>query len=84
GGGPLLSERLSARFGPPIELDDPLVFYESSSYGPAAVEAMVRRVGERQLVFGSDRPVIEPVRTGRDEALQRNAGALLSRPALHL
>lgn len=82
GGGPLLSERLSARSGPPIELDDPLVFYESSSYGPAAVEAMVRRVGERQLVFGSDRPVIEPVCTGRDEALQRNAGAVLSRPAL--
>ena len=81
GGAPLLSERLQARSGPGIELDDPRTFYETSSYGHAAVRAMVCRVGERQLVFGSDRPVIEPVLTGRDELLQRNGGALLSRPA---
>ena len=37
GGAPLLSERLAARGGPPIEVRDPLSFYESSSYGPVAI-----------------------------------------------
>ena len=60
GGAPLLSERLQARGGPPIELQDPRLFYDSSSYGPSAIEAMARRVGPEQLVYGSDRPVIEP------------------------
>jgi predicted TIM-barrel fold metal-dependent hydrolase len=77
GGAPLLSERLAARGGPPIELDDPLTFYESSSYGPAAIEAMAARVGPERLVYGSDRPVIEPTPTGRDEALQTNAMRLV-------
>ena len=45
GGAPLLSERLAARGGPAIELRDPLTFYDSSSYGPAMVEAMARCVG---------------------------------------
>ena len=60
GGAPLLSERLVARGGPRIDLDDPLVFYDTSSYGPAAIDAMTQRVGLRQLLYGSDRPVIEP------------------------
>jgi 6-methylsalicylate decarboxylase len=77
GGAPLLTERLSARGGPTIELDDPNSFYETSSYGPAAVEMMARRVGELQLVYGSDRPVIDPQTTGRDRALQINASDLL-------
>lgn len=77
GGAPLLTERLGARGGPAIELRDPNVFYETSSYGPAAVEMMVGRVGEAQLVYGSDRPVIEPQTTGRDRLLQMNAGGLL-------
>src|ERR1700745_3377685 len=45
GGAPLLSERLTARGGPPIELRDPLSFYETSSYGPAAIEATAAHVG---------------------------------------
>ena len=77
GGAPLLTERLSGRGGPEIELHDPNTFYETSSYGPAAVEMMARRVGERQLVYGSDRSVIEPQTTGRDRLLQVNAGELL-------
>ncbi len=77
GGAPLLTERLHARGGPAIELRDPNTFYETSSYGPDAVDMMARRVGELQLVYGSDRPVVEPETTGRDRALQINASDLL-------
>ena len=79
GGAPLLAERLDARGGPSVDLCDPLTFYENSSYGPAAVEMMVRRVGEAQLLYGSDRPVIEPQPTGRDRLLQANGSQLLAR-----
>jgi hypothetical protein len=79
GGAPLLSERLAARRGPPIELRDPLTFYESSSYGPVAIEAMADLVGARQLVYGSGRPVIEPIpAAGWDRTLQANAGRFLA------
>ncbi len=77
GGAPLLSERLAARGGPSIELRDPLTFYDTSSYGPAAVGATIDRVGAGQLVYGSDRPVVEPVDSGRDRALQENGAKLL-------
>jgi predicted TIM-barrel fold metal-dependent hydrolase len=79
GGAPLLSERLSARGGPPIDLRDPFVFYDTSSYGPVAVEAMARRVGAEQLVYGSDRPVVEPTLTGREALLAENGGRLIGR-----
>jgi 6-methylsalicylate decarboxylase len=78
GGAPLLSERLIARGGPSVELDDPNTFYETSSYGPVAVEMTARRVGDNQLVYGSDRPVIDPQPTGRDRRLQSNSGDLLT------
>jgi 6-methylsalicylate decarboxylase len=78
GGAPLLSERLSARGGPPVDLRDPLTFYDTSSFGPFAVEAMARRVGEVQLIYGSDRPVVEPALGGSDVWLQESAGRLLS------
>ena len=79
GGAPLLSERLAVRGGPPVELRDPLTFFESSSYGPVAVEAMARRVGAGQIVFGSDRPVVEPSPTPYDDALKTNAAGLLTK-----
>jgi predicted TIM-barrel fold metal-dependent hydrolase len=79
GGAPLLSERLKTRGGPAIELSDPRVFYDTSSYGPTAVDGMARRVGAQQLVYGSDRPVLEPLPTGREATLQANGGLLLSR-----
>jgi 6-methylsalicylate decarboxylase len=79
GGAPLLSERLDTRGGPRIDLDDPGLFYDTSSYGPVAVEGMARRVRAEQLVYGSDRPVLEPLRTGREAALQANGARLLSR-----
>lgn len=78
GGGPLLSERLAARGGPPIDLRDPLTLYETSSYGAVAIAAMVDLVGAEQLVYGSDRPVAEPVQSGWEAALQVNAGRLLA------
>jgi len=80
GGAPLLSERLNARGGPPIDLNDPFVFYDTSSYGPVAVEAMARRVGTGQLVYGSDRPVVEPTLTGREVLLASNSARLIGRP----
>jgi predicted TIM-barrel fold metal-dependent hydrolase len=77
GGAPLLSERLATRGGPPVDLDDPLTFYDTSSYGPRVVEAMARWVGPSQLLYGSDRPVIEPVLTGREAELMANGSELL-------
>jgi hypothetical protein len=78
GAGPLLSERLATRGGPAIDLTDPLTFYDTSSYGPRTVEAMAQWVGRRQLVYGSDRPVVEPVATGHDVELMSNSVRLLS------
>jgi predicted TIM-barrel fold metal-dependent hydrolase len=77
GCAPLLSERLSARGGPAAQLHDPLVFYDTSSYGPAAIETMARLVGADQLVYGSDRPVVEPALNGREAILKSNAARLL-------
>jgi len=63
---PLHAERLAARGGPdrlrptrPVH--DPLVFYDTSSYGPAAIGALTEAIGgPGQLLYGSDRPVVEP------------------------
>ncbi len=78
GGAPLLAERLAARGGPAVDLRDPETFYDTSSYGPMIVEAMARWVGPAQLVYGSDRPVIEPVATGREVELMNSATQLLA------
>ena len=58
GGAPLQLERFAARSGTPAAAPDPLVFYDTSSYGPRMLAAMIDAVGGSQLVFGSDRPVI--------------------------
>lgn len=78
---PLQLERLATRGGPPVELDDPLTFYETSSYGPEAVEAMARVLDERRLLYGSDRPVLQPLAGERDPELQANAATLLASAA---
>ena len=36
-------------------------FFDTSSYGPRAIDAMLRVVGVDRLLYGSDRPVVEPV-----------------------
>jgi hypothetical protein len=66
---PLHAERLLARGGPHPSLPDPLVFYETSSYGPATVRVFERLVGARQLLYGSDRPVVEPGELGMPDGL---------------
>jgi 6-methylsalicylate decarboxylase len=57
---PMHSERLESRGGPALEESDRLVFYDTSSYGPSAIRALADLVGPSQLLYGSDRPVIEP------------------------
>jgi hypothetical protein len=56
---PLHAERLLSRGGPAVPAD-PLIFYDTSSYGPAAVRLMAQAVGGEQILYGSDRPVVEP------------------------
>ena len=58
GTAPLLGERLAVRGGPPADLADPLVFYDTSSFGPKAIDALAGVCGAAQLVYGSDRPVV--------------------------
>lgn len=64
---PLHHERLRQRGGRLGRLD-PAVFYETSSYGHQAVDAMTRVVGVDPLVHGSDRPYAEPVDPGLGDA----------------
>lgn len=59
GGAPLQLERYAARGPGEIPSPDPLVFYDTSSYGPRMLAAMAAAVGAGQLVFGSDRPVLD-------------------------
>jgi hypothetical protein len=66
GGAPLQLERYAARSGGPVPSPDPLVFYDTSSYGPRMIAAMADAVGTAQLVFGSDRPVVDPSPTWPD------------------
>jgi 6-methylsalicylate decarboxylase len=57
---PLHCERLEAR-GCPVPADpDPLLFYDTSSYGQVAIGQLAGAVGVEQLLYGSDRPVVEP------------------------
>jgi predicted TIM-barrel fold metal-dependent hydrolase len=73
---PLHAERLASRGAPPAS-HDPYVFYDTSSYGPAAIAAMRAAVGDGQLVYGSDRPVVVPTPTTDDNLLTTNPGRLL-------
>jgi 6-methylsalicylate decarboxylase len=60
GGAPLHHERYLARGGPSAAISDREIFYDTSSYGERALDAAVRVVGIDQLVYGSDRPVVDP------------------------
>ncbi len=68
GGAPLQLERYAARRGVPAPGPDPLVFYDTSSYGPQMIGAMAAVVGAAQLVYGSDRPVVDPHLGDRERA----------------
>jgi predicted TIM-barrel fold metal-dependent hydrolase len=56
---PLHHERLAARGGE-FGAVDPRVYYETSSYGARAIDAVVRVTGVDAIVHGSDRPYAEP------------------------
>jgi hypothetical protein len=73
---PLQSERLTAR-GAAAPGPDPLAFYDTSSYGPRAIGAMAGVVGRGQLVFGSDRPVVDPPRCVEPALLVTNPARAL-------
>ncbi|MBT0767415.1 amidohydrolase [Kineosporia sp. J2-2] len=64
---PLQQERLHARGGRTGRLD-PGVFVETSSYGPQAIDALVRVLGIDAVVRGSDRPYAEPLPFGYGNA----------------
>jgi hypothetical protein len=78
---PLHRERLRARGGP-IVAPDPLIFYETSSYGPFAIEAVAALVGPDQILYGSDRPVVEPSELGMPDGLDWDPVVEASRRAL--
>jgi hypothetical protein len=59
GGAPLHVERLAARGGPARAVLDDRAWFDVSSYGPRAVDAMLRIVGVDRLVLGTDRPVAD-------------------------
>jgi hypothetical protein len=61
---PLHLERLASRGGPGHRAVDPLLFYETSSYGPATAGAIGELVGAGQVLYGSDRPVVDPGERG--------------------
>lgn len=56
---PVQHERLVARGGRFTRID-PEVFVETSSYGPQALDALIRVLGIDPIVFGTDRPYAEP------------------------
>lgn len=66
---PLLVERLHSRGGPTPCLADPLIFYDTSSFGPATVQKLATVVGYSQLLYGSDRPVVEPAELDMPDGL---------------
>jgi 6-methylsalicylate decarboxylase len=79
--GPLHRERLLARGGRPVA--DPGVFLDTSSYGPRAVDAVIRELGVDALVYGSDRPVVTPAQPALGDAVHaalraRNPARLLA------
>jgi predicted TIM-barrel fold metal-dependent hydrolase len=90
GGAPLHHERYLARGGPGAAISAPEIFYDTSSYGRRALDATVRAVGIDQLVYGSDRPVVDPPPpnllgdAAADAMLQRNPARALGAPAREL
>jgi 6-methylsalicylate decarboxylase len=78
---PLHRERLVARGG--RALADPGIFVDTSSYGPRAVDAVVRELGVDALVHGSDLPVVAGAEPALGEAVRialrrRNPARLLA------
>jgi predicted TIM-barrel fold metal-dependent hydrolase len=73
---PLHGERAAARGGPAVPRS-PHLFYDTSSYGPDAITAVSTVVGARQLVHGSDIPVLDAGTPNDDAHLRENPERLL-------
>lgn len=67
---PLHHERLQARGGTRAPVD-PQVYLDTSSYGPQAVDALIRVLGVDVLVRGTDRPYAGRTRFGLGAAAER-------------
>jgi len=59
GGAPVQLERLRSRGGDPERASHPRVHLDVASYGARALELCLTAVGPAQLVYGSDRPVVD-------------------------
>jgi predicted TIM-barrel fold metal-dependent hydrolase len=66
---PLHGERFAARAGERTVVD-PEMFLETSSYGPRAIDAVVRVNGIDPIVHGSDRPYAPPPQSGLGDAAE--------------
>jgi 6-methylsalicylate decarboxylase len=66
---PLHGERFAARAGERTVVDEH-AFLETSSYGPRAIDAIVRVTGIDVVVNGSDRPYAPPPQSGLGEAAE--------------
>ena len=67
-------------------IHDPLAWFDVSSYGPLALDAMIRAIGIDRLLYGSDRPVAAPPAPERSatpsqHALTRHQPRVGARPA---
>jgi 6-methylsalicylate decarboxylase len=60
GGGPFQLERMEARGAGSAVASHRNVFLDTASYGRRALELCVAAIGRDRLVYGSDRPVVEP------------------------
>jgi 6-methylsalicylate decarboxylase len=59
GGAPIQLERLSSRGGDPERASHSRIHLDVASYGTRALELALAAVGPAQLVYGSDRPVVD-------------------------
>lgn len=66
---PLHGERFAVRAGERTVVD-PEMFLETSSYGPRAIDAVVRVNGIDPLLNGSDRPYAPPPQSGLGDAAE--------------
>jgi predicted TIM-barrel fold metal-dependent hydrolase len=63
GGGPVQLERLHSRGGDPERARHPRIHLDVASYGTRALALALAAVAPAQLVYGSDRPVVDPAST---------------------
>src|SRR5437867_3244375 len=66
GGGPFQVERLRSRGFEVRPALLPNVYLETASYGRRALELCLSTFGVRQLLYGSDAPIVDTARTLRD------------------